>query len=75
MEKFGIEVIKEQIGRETYYHVEDGVQCVPFEDLKLTTLDRIRECSPVHICNSDENASENSLLYKTNIFVGGGKLS
>lgn len=51
--------------------VEDGVQCVPFEDLELTALHRIKECSPVHICNSDENASENSLLYKTNIFVGG----
>ena len=52
-------------------YVEDGVKCIPFEDLELTTLDRIKECSPVHICNSDENASENSLLYKTNIFVGG----
>ena len=51
--------------------VSDGVQCVPFEDLELTVLDRIKECSPVHICNSDENASENALLYKTNIFVGG----
>lgn len=52
-------------------YVKDGVKCVPFEDLELTVLDRIKECSPVHICNSDENASENSLLYKTNIFVGG----
>ena len=51
--------------------IEDGVRCVPFDELELTVLDRIKECSPVHICNSDENASENSLLYKTNIFVGG----
>ncbi len=51
--------------------VRDGVQCVAFEELELTALDCIKECSPVHICNSDENASENSLLYKTNIFVGG----
>ncbi len=51
--------------------VKDGVQCVPFSELELTILDRIKECSPVHICNSDENASENALLYKTNIFVGG----
>ena len=51
--------------------VKDGVKCVPFEDLELTILDRIKECSPVHICNSDENASENALFYKTNIFVGG----
>ncbi len=51
--------------------VADGVKCVPFEELELTVLDRIKECSPVHVCNSDENASENALLYKTNIFVGG----
>ncbi len=51
--------------------VQDGVKCVPFDELEPTALDRIKECSPVHICNSDENASENALLYKTNIFVGG----
>ncbi len=51
--------------------VDDGVICLPFNDLEKTILNRIKECSPVHICNSDENASENSKLYKTNIFVGG----
>ena len=51
--------------------VNDGVICLPFNDLEKTILNRIKECSPVHICNSDENASENSKLYKTNIFVGG----
>lgn len=51
--------------------VADGVQCVPFDDIEPTILERIKECSPVHVCNSDENASENSLFYKTNIFVGG----
>jgi len=51
--------------------VADGVICIPFNQLELTILNRIKECSPVHICNSDENASENSKLYKTNIFVGG----
>ncbi len=51
--------------------VKDGVQCVPFDELELTALDRIKECSPVHVCNSDENASENALYYRTNIFVGG----
>ena len=51
--------------------VSDGVVCVPFDDLELTVLDIIRKCSPVLICNSDENAAENAKLYKTNILVGG----
>lgn len=49
----------------------DGVICVPFENLENTILQRIKACSPVLVCNSDENASENAKLYKTNIFVGG----
>jgi hypothetical protein len=49
----------------------DGVKTVSFSDLEVTILDIIKRCSPVHICNSDENASDNSKLYKTNIFVGG----
>lgn len=51
--------------------VADGVICVPFENLENTILQRIKACSPVLVCNSDENASENAKLYKTNIFVGG----
>ncbi|MBR0542032.1 MAG: hypothetical protein IJK26_07495 [Clostridia bacterium] len=51
--------------------VSDGVICVPFDELELTILDIIRKCSPVLICNSDENAAENAKLYKTNILVGG----
>ena len=51
--------------------VQDGVICPSFDRLERTILHRIIECSPVHICNSDENASSNSELYKTNIFVGG----
>ena len=51
--------------------VSDGVVCVPFEDLEKTALDRIKACSPVLLCNSDENASENARLYPTNILVGG----
>jgi hypothetical protein len=34
-------------------------------------LDSLIYCSKVHICNSDIDASKNSELYKTNIFVGG----
>lgn len=51
--------------------VTDGVICVPFENLENTILQRIKVCSPVLVCNSDENASENAKHYKTNIFVGG----
>lgn len=49
----------------------DGVLAPPFDDIEVTILDRIKGCSPVLTCNSDENASENSKLYKTNILVGG----
>ena len=51
--------------------VSDGVACLPFDVLENTILQRIKACSPVLVCNSDENASENSKHYKTNIFVGG----
>ena len=51
--------------------VRDGVICLPFEDIENEVLHRIKACSPVLVCNSDENASENSEHYKTNIFVGG----
>lgn len=51
--------------------VSDGVICHPFDDLENQILDRIKQCSPVLVCNSEENASENAELYKTNIFVGG----
>lgn len=51
--------------------VSDGVICVPFENLENTILQRIKACSPVLVCNSDENAGENAKHYKTNIFVGG----
>ena len=51
--------------------VVDGVICVTFDNLENTILQRIKSCSPVLICNSEENASENAKHYKTNIFVGG----
>lgn len=51
--------------------VTDGVICLPFDTLENTILSRIKECSPVHVCNSDENASEDAKHYKTNVFVGG----
>lgn len=51
--------------------VSDGVTCISFDELENTILDRIQNCSPVLLCNSDENAGENAKQYKTNIFVGG----
>ena len=42
-----------------------------FYEIENEILNIIKQCSPVHICNSDQNASENSNLYRTNIFVGG----
>ncbi len=51
--------------------VSDGVKCHTFDELENQILDRIKQCSPILICNSEENASENAELYKTNIFVGG----
>lgn len=51
--------------------VSDGVTCQPFDNLENQILDRIKQCSPILVCNSEENASENAELYKTNIFVGG----
>ena len=63
--------LRKRLGKAYDSFVSDGVKCVSFNDLELTILDIIRKCSPVLICNSDENASENARLYKTNILVGG----
>ena len=49
----------------------DGVNLPGFKNLEPFVLDIICKCSPIHICNSDEDASENAKLYLTNIFVGG----
>lgn len=51
--------------------VSDGVMCIPFDELESEILHRIKACSPVLVCNSDENSGENAKHYKTNIFVGG----
>jgi len=49
----------------------DGVIMPSFDDLEEYIIDSIKYCSKVHLCNSDTDASKNSELYKTNIFVGG----
>lgn len=51
--------------------VSDSVICIPFQELENEVLHCIKACSPVLVCNSDENAGENAEHYKTNIFVGG----
>ncbi len=64
-------VLQKQL-REAYNaFVSDGVVCVSFDELEKTILNRIKECSPILLCNSDENASDSSKLYRTNILVGG----
>ncbi|NLD48488.1 MAG: hypothetical protein GX660_15080 [Clostridiaceae bacterium] len=63
--------LKKQLHSAYNKYIEDGIVCKPFDEVENTILSIIRKCSPVHLCNSDENASENSKHYKTNIFVGG----
>lgn len=53
---------------------KEEVKLPRFEDLEDYVLDSIKMCSNVHLCNSDTEASNNSELYKTNIFVGGNML-
>lgn len=50
---------------------EDGVKLPEYKELEIYMLNCISRCSPVHLCNSDEDASVNSEYYKLNIFVGG----
>ena len=50
---------------------EDGVKLPDYNELEIYILNCIKKCSPVHLCNSDEDASINSEYYKLNIFVGG----
>lgn len=64
-------VLRNQLENAYNQFIADGVKCVPFDELELTILDIIKRCSPVLICNSDENASDNASLYRTNILVGG----
>lgn len=51
--------------------VADGVIAPTFEVLEPVCIDMIIGCSPVHLCNSAENASENARFWNTNIYVGG----
>lgn len=50
---------------------DDEVKLPDYNELEPYVLNCILKCSPVHLCNSDEDASVNSEYYKLNIFVGG----
>lgn len=49
----------------------DGVNLPNFGELERHILECITACPDAHLCNGDEDASENSKFYRVNIFVGG----
>lgn len=70
-EDIAYQSLKNHLNRAYDKYIVDGVRVPFFEDLEAFILDSISFCSKVHLCNSDTDASKNSELYKTNIFVGG----
>ena len=50
---------------------EDGVLVPDYSEVEPLILQNIDQCSPVHLCNSKEDASGNAKWYGLNIFVGG----
>lgn len=54
---------------ESFLH--DGVSTPSFSNLESFALNYICLCPDAHLCNSDEDASENSKFFRVNIFVGG----
>jgi len=51
--------------------VNDGVMLPRYDELYPYVIKAVKKCSPPHLCNSDEDASNNAKLYRYNIFVGG----
>lgn len=51
--------------------LSDGVIAPSFAEIETLILRSICECPDAHLCNSDEDASENSRFFRVNIFVGG----
>jgi len=51
--------------------LRDGVSMPPFSEIEPLALNCIFACPDAHLCNSDEDASENSKFFRVNIFVGG----
>jgi len=60
-----------QLQKSFYGFKSDGVKLPNYEELEPYILRCITECSPAHLCNSDEDASINAAYYKLNVFVGG----
>lgn len=58
--------------RRSYDHfVYDGVVMPAFGELYPYIIECVKKCAPPHLCNSDEDASNNAKYYLYNIFVGG----
>lgn len=58
--------------KKSYDHfIFDGVAMPEYEELYPYIVDCVKKCAPPHLCNSDEDASNNAKYYLYNIFVGG----
>ncbi|MDR0861698.1 MAG: Z1 domain-containing protein [Oscillospiraceae bacterium] len=58
--------------KKSYDHfVTDGVAMPEYNELYPYVIDCVKKCAPPHLCNSDEDASNNAKYYPYNIFVGG----
>jgi len=56
----------------SYDHfASEGVVLPEYEELYPYIIDCVKKCAAPHLCNSDEDASENAKYYLYNIFVGG----
>jgi len=58
--------------KRSYDHfVSDGITIPEYNELYPYIIDCVKKCAPPHLCNSDEDASNNAKYYLYNIFVGG----
>jgi len=58
--------------KKAYDHfVSDGVAMPEYEELYPYVIECVKKCASPHLCNSDEDASNNAKFYPNNIFVGG----
>ncbi|MDR3239016.1 MAG: Z1 domain-containing protein [Clostridiales bacterium] len=58
--------------KKSYDHfIFDSVKMPEYNELYPYVIECIKKCAPPHLCNSDEDASNNAKYYPYNIFVGG----
>lgn len=58
--------------KRSYDHfVSDGAAMPEYDELYPYIIECVKKCAPPHLCNSDEDASNNAKYYPYNIFVGG----